>query len=367
MGGAEYQSHVLAEELSSRSGVEVFYLARRTAPNLGEPLPYTVRSIGSSRGIRRRAVAFDALELARVLRELRPDVIYEQMRQSYAAVCAQYARRAGIPFFVHIASEWDLDPSWIPLRISPNTPFDMLESITGSWGLRRSTHVIVQTEAQGRKLRERWNIEPAVLVRNFQPMPAMILPRPVGPLRVLWVGNIKEVKRPELYVELARSLRDNPDFHFDMVGRPWDHWRAAQFKADVAALPNLTYHGELKIERVNQMMSAATFFVNTSAHEGFSNTFIQAWAHGAVLLSVSVDPYEGMENMGIGFLTGDIPGMKAKLLELSADRDNLYALAAHSHRFACDNHSLGEGAKLADAILAAAKQAVGRVHSPAAS
>jgi len=319
MGGAEYQAHMLAEELCRRAGVEVFFLARH-APSAerASTLPYRIRRVGTAKGLRRRAVFFDAQELGRALNEIKPDVIYEQMKQSYTAVCARYARRARIPFFIHIASEWDLDPSWIPLRLSPNTPFDMVESIAGNWGLRRASHVIVQTEAQGRKLQRLWGRAPSILVRNFQPIPETMPPRPAGIINVLWVGNIKEVKRPELYIELARKFADRKDIHFDMVGRPWNHWRAEPFMATVAALPNLTYHGELPMTRVNELMSAASLYVNTSAHEGFPNTFVQAWAHGAVLLSLVVDPYEGPPMEGI-------------------DR-------------------LGEGMRLADAMLDAAKK-----------
>lgn len=359
MGGAEYQAHVLAEELSSRENVSVFYLARLTPTENTPQLPYTIRSIGNANGMRRRAVFFDAPQLARALRELRPDVIYEQMKQSYSAVCAHYARTARIPFFLHIASEWDLDPSWIRLRISPNTPFDIIESVSGNWGLRRASHVIVQTEAQGHKLRKHWGREPSILIRNFQPMPATLPARPLGPRRVLWVGNIKEVKRPELYVELARSFVDRSDLQFDMVGRPWNHWRAASFMKEVAELPNLRFHGELPIERVNELMSSASLYVNTSAHEGFPNTFIQAWAHGAVLLSIAVDPYDGMEHMGIGFCTGTLDAMKLKINELINDPARLRVIAEKSFKFAREHHSLGEGAKLADTMLNTARQAFG--------
>ena len=131
MGGAQYQGHLLAEEIARRPGVEVTYLARDLPP---EPLrakniPYALRCIGTSRGIRRRAVLFDAPELQRALRELEPHVIYQQMRQSYTAVCARYAREHGVPFFFQIASDIDLDGRWMRNHLSANTPFDIAESV----------------------------------------------------------------------------------------------------------------------------------------------------------------------------------------------------------------------------------------------
>src|SRR5579863_2495620 len=92
MGGAEYQTQLLAEELSRRPGVSVTYLARRVPPvDDARPSPYTIRRIGNAAGFRRRAVFFDAPDLRRALEELRPDVIYQKAKQSYTAVCAKYA------------------------------------------------------------------------------------------------------------------------------------------------------------------------------------------------------------------------------------------------------------------------------------
>ena len=49
MGGAEYQTQLLAEELSRRPGVSVTYLARRVPPvDDAQPSPYTIRRIGSA-------------------------------------------------------------------------------------------------------------------------------------------------------------------------------------------------------------------------------------------------------------------------------------------------------------------------------
>jgi glycosyltransferase involved in cell wall biosynthesis len=354
MGGAEYQTHLVAEELARRPGVTVHYLARRIPSSNSPLLPYNVRAIGSGAGIRRRAVFFDAFSLDKALMELRPDAIYQRMKQSYTAVCAWRARKLRVPFFFHVASEGDLTTAWLPSRLSLNSPFDLVESATGNWGIRHANRIIVQTDRQSRLLRERFARSAAAVVRNFQPLPAQLQQRPAGPLQVLWVGNIKEVKRPELYLELAESMSDRPDIHFHMVGRPWHHRRATPIMQKIAQLPNLTYHGELSIAAVSALMSAATFYVNTSSYEGFPNTFIQAWAGGAIVLSLVVDPYDGMQALGIGFRTGTLAAMRRTIDELSRLPDRRQEIARHSFEFAHKHHSPAEGARLADLILEAA-------------
>ena len=106
------------------------------------------------------------------------------------------------------------------MRPSINLPFDIAETLLGDWGVRRASQVIVQSAPQQRLLQRHYGRQADLLVRNFQPMPEVLLPMPAGPIRVAWVGNLKDVKRPQLFGDLARMFAGDARFHFDMVGRP---------------------------------------------------------------------------------------------------------------------------------------------------
>jgi glycosyltransferase involved in cell wall biosynthesis len=360
MGGAQYQGHLLAEEFARRDGVTVTYLARgvRLDRCIEEKISYAVRRIGTSAGIRHRAVLFDAPELWRALHDLTPDVVYQQMRQSYTAVCAHYARKVKIPFFFHIAHDFDLDPRWFANRVSANLPFDVAENALGLWGMRHASHIIAQSGRQGRLLEERIGRAADTIVRNFQPIPAHLPARPDGPLEVFWVANFKDVKRPELFVQLAESFVGRDDVKFTMAGRLSSHRRFTALMDRIERAPNIKYLGELSLEAVNQRMTKAGIHVSTSSHEGFPNTFIQAWAHGAVVMSLAVDPdEEGMEALGIGFCTGTLDRLKVIIDEMARSPARLRAVAERAFVFAEKNHSLAHGARLVDLMLDAAKQA----------
>jgi hypothetical protein len=356
MGGAEYQTQLLAEELSRRPGVSVMYLARRI-PNAAtaEKLPYGLRRVGNDAGIRRRAVFFDAPDLTRVFKELRPDVIYQQAKQSYTAVCAKYALRAGIPFFFHVAHDFDVNYHWITSRLSPNTPFDIVESLAGDWGIRHASHVIVQSERQGKLLEKRFGRTADLVVRNFQPLPQSLLVKPAGPMQVFWVANLKDFKRPALFVDLAESFAGRDDIAFIMAGRPPTQRRFAPLMARIPKVANLKYLGELPIDKVNEMMNQASVHVNTSSFEGFPNTFLQAWARGAVVTSLAVDPdAEGMENRSIGYCAGSMTRLHDIIDHLSHAPAQLQAVAKRAFAFVHEQHGLAHGARLADALVQAA-------------
>ncbi len=362
MGGAQYQGELLAEELARHPGAQVTYIARRADETRckAQGTPYAIRRIGRLGGIRNRAVFFDAGDLWRAFKEIAPDVVYQQMRQSYTAVCASYARRAGVPFFFHIASDQDLNPSWFPRRlISRRLPFHVVEAAAGIWGMKHASHVIAQTERQARILKERFDRNAAAIVRNFQPLPERLPAKPHdGVVRVFWLANLKDVKRPELFVELAERFAHRADLEFLMAGRPSQLSRHVALLERAASMPNLKYLGELSIDEVEREMARADVHVNTSRFEGFPNTFVQAWANGAVVATVSVDPEEeSMEWLGIGYCAGSLARLADLIDRLSRSPEERARVACRAFAFAQERHSMASATALARRMLDAAVEA----------
>lgn len=353
MAGAEYQTQLLTEELAARPGVRLTFLARRIPKGAAaEGINYTLRQIGSEKGLRRRAVFFDAGDLRRALEELKPDVIYQQSRQSYTAVCASYAKKAGIPCFFHIAHDFDLNYRWITLRYSPNTPFDLIECLAGMRGIRNASHIIVQTERQGRMLKENFGRDATTVVRNFQPLPDSLPQKPGGPMRVFFVANFKDFKRPWLFMDLAESFKGRTDLEFIMAGRPALERRFKPMMERIPGIPNLTYLGELPIVKVNEQMELADLHVNTSTFEGFPNTFLQAWGRGAIVTTLNVDPDEGMEQMGIGFCAGgSMQRLHDFVDEMSRSPERRRQIQQNAFEFVHEHHSMKHCARLASLIL----------------
>jgi hypothetical protein len=363
MAGAEYQTLLLTEELARRPGVRLTYIARRIpVGEAAKGIPYELRSIGTDQGIRNRAVFFDSGDLLRTLQELRPDVIYNQCRQSYTAVCAHYANQAGIPFFIHIAHDFDLNYRWLTMRYSFNTPFDLVETLTGIWGLKHASHVIVQTDRQGQVLKARYNRDFAAVIRNFQPLPDALPVKPEGPLKIFWVANLKDWKRPGLFLDLAESFAGRRDLEFIMAGRPAAERRLAPLMEKIRSSPYLKYLGELPIDRVNDLMSESAVHVNTSSFEGFPNTFLQAWARGAIVATMNVDPdVDRMEVLGIGYCAGgSLQRLHDFIDELSRSPDRREELMERAFAFVHEKHSMAQGVKLADLILGTAAEYISK-------
>jgi glycosyltransferase involved in cell wall biosynthesis len=357
MGGAEYQAHQLAEALARRDGVRVTYLSR-TVPDKAT-LPYQLRLMGDATGFRRRSTLFDARSLWATLKDVQPDVVYQRMKQGYTAVCAYYAQCAGIPMVFHAASEPDTDGRWFRKQLSANTPLDLLEVAAGNWGLRRAAHVIVQSEMQGTLLQRSFGREPSAVIPNSQPLPRDLPKKLAEGLRVLWVSNIKEVKRPDLFLDLAEQFCHRNDIEFWMVGRPGSHRSIKPTMGAIRRSTRIRYFGEVPIDRVNELMAQADVFVNTSSFEGSPNTFIQAWSRGAIVTSLAVDVDGGLEARGIGYCTGSVPRLVEVISRLADSPALRREISERAFAHVWQEHSGANLQRLADFVLGARAAGMG--------
>jgi glycosyltransferase involved in cell wall biosynthesis len=158
-----------------------------------------------------------------------------------------------------------------------------------------------------------------------------------GVARVVWIGNLKPLKRPELFIKLASSLRKSGAL-FTMIGRdPNTEW-SSQIKHSVAEVPNLEFLGELSIQHVNEILSESHILVNTSKYEGFPNTFIQAWMNRMPVVSIDIDPDDILTREGIGFVSRCFRDLTSNVRYLLDHEDVVKAMGEKAHEYALTNH-----------------------------
>jgi hypothetical protein len=181
------------------------------------------------------------------------------------------------------------------------------------FGLRRADAIIVQSESQ-RKLLESNHGRDSVLIPNFLDSEAVNLPE-TARTRVLWVGKHRAIKRPLLFVALARAL---PELSFTMIGPHFDDDNGLYDAVMEAAknLPNLEVLGFLPLQEVERHFDRASVFVSTSEAEGFPNVFLQAMRRGIPIVSF-VDP-DGIirSNPELGVVVDSEKGLLAAVQEL---------------------------------------------------
>jgi glycosyltransferase involved in cell wall biosynthesis len=109
-------------------------------------------------------------------------------------------------------------------------------------------------------------------------------------------------------LSLAKGLRAllpvitiSPRVHFEFVGEVLDN-EGASVARELRQLPNVTLTGPLGRRETLERIAAAKALVNTSPHEGFPNTFLEAWALGTPVISLYVDPGGVIRRNHLGYV-----------------------------------------------------------------
>lgn len=277
------------------------------------------------------------------LRRADADIYYVSIAGMPVGETVLFAHRHGRKTIYRVAHDADCDPRTLIIRYRRDRALYC-------WGLAHADLVLAQTTSQQRLLRERFE-------RTSRVIPSLAEAggrRPAFAERdidVLWVANIRDWKRPERLLELASRL---PQLAFHMVGGPCTD-AAALFesvRARAAALPNVHFHGHVPYTEIGRLFERTRVFAGTSDAEGFPNTYLQAWAHGAPVVAF-VDPESLIEEHGLGRPVSSVQEMAGAIAELASHETVWSETSARCGRYAdrrCDSETLV--APFVEALLA---------------
>jgi glycosyltransferase involved in cell wall biosynthesis len=217
------------------------------------------------------------------------DLYYTSCAGMHVGLLALFCARRGKPFVFRVASDTDCDASQLLVRFAR-------DRWLYTYGLKRAGAILAQSEQQA-----------AALARNFR-LPSRVASMLVEPpkpnagrdIDLLWIANIRQLKRPDRVFELARRL---PGARIHMVGGPLPGEAALfeEVQRRARAFPNLVFHGGLPYHATCELYGRARVFVNTSDIEGFPNSYLQAWSNGVpVVTLIDPDGVIARERLGIG-------------------------------------------------------------------
>jgi glycosyltransferase involved in cell wall biosynthesis len=337
-GGSELQYTIIEENLLTR-GFEVFYLFRSDEP-VSEVNCHTYRYL--FRKSYSRYCPTDAPKIFRLIGKLRPDVIYKRGINYISATGLYYARTHGARYIQHLAIDHDAGvPRTSVSRLGAG--FDLM---VNRYVINGADAIIAQAGYQDKALRESYNRTADAIIPNFVSVPEKI-PARAEQVQVLWVANLKESKRPELFIQLARAF-EHSQVRFVMIGRdPLNRW-SGELKLMIEDTANLDYRGERTLEEVIETMGRSHVFVNTSLHEGFPNTYLQAAVNRTPIVTLSVDPDGIIEANRMGYHSRTFEKLVADTRELIGNDDLRTELGENAFRYVTEVHGLHNIEKMID-------------------
>jgi hypothetical protein len=248
-------------------------------------------------------------KLLGALRRAAADVYYVSCAGAQVGQVAMWAARNDRRMIFRIASDADCEPD--RLLISFWRDRKLYE-----YGLRRAASILAQSARQQALMQRNYGLDSSVAYMLVD-APERELSLAERDISLLWVSNIQQLKRPEMFLELARHLKS---CSASMVGgtQPGAHDLYQEIRARAACVGNLTFNGALPYRATNRVFERARVFVNTSEIEGFPNTYLQAWIRGVPVVSF-FDPDDVIQREGLGHAVASLDEMVGAAQRLTSD------------------------------------------------
>jgi glycosyltransferase involved in cell wall biosynthesis len=210
--------------------------------------------------------------------------------------------------------------------------------------LRRTDAIVAQTEHQLDLVRRGLGSDHrATRIASFVEPADPVTQEPDG---FIWIGRLMPYKQPLEFVRLAEAL---PDRRFRMVyeegeqdpedDRAVSRQMLAELRSAARRLPNLELIGQVRRDRVLQLIERSFAVVSTSTHEGMPNVFLEAWARAVPVLSLQCDPGGQIAARAAGRVAAGSPGELARVADhLARDRSLRRELGRNGRRYVNEVH-----------------------------
>lgn len=337
-GGGELQIALLAKVLAN-SGHEVVIIDLMTDKDYVTRDGIKVVKIkGYQEGIRLfRFFTHRIPKLYENLKAQNADVYYSQIRDWRHILALWAARKTKGIFVIQLAS--DLDALGLKKRLKHDylTHFDglywflnaMLVELIFPRVVRKADMVLVQHEGQKQVLAKK-RIK-SIIFNNLIELNE--IPHEPAPVRTdfSYVGALDRRKGFAEFHELAKR---SPFATFKVVGSPRDRTGYKYFEK-LKSFKNVTLFGSLSHTETMKHIYNSKALISTSPMEGFPNIFIEAWACGLPVLSLSFDPGDVIKKENLGVVAdGDFD----KLTRAMASVENTDAFAKRARDYVENNH-----------------------------
>lgn len=307
IGGAELQQKYIGEELS-KLGHHVSYIVFDHGQSDEEIINGFVayKAFNPKRGTTGLRFFHPRLSgLWKALKRANADIYYCRCASWQVGVVAYFAKRFSKKCVFAGANA----PNFYPFA---KLNMNMRDKYLYRYGLKNADLVICQSPTQVRMLQQNYGIEGHMIPNIFPPLDRK---RMEDADKFVWISYIRDFKRPLMFLELAERV---PECEFVIVGDQAPGEKSLYRKVIERAnrLDNMKFLGFQSFEEVEELLDETLASVNTSAYEGFPNTYLQAWRRGIPVIT-TFDPDLDIEHRNLGFVVGSIEDLAEKVRLLS--------------------------------------------------
>jgi len=267
------------------------------------------------------------------------DIYYQRTAGAITGFVAAFSRSRRRLSVYAGAHDLDFDPDLPEIRYGR-------DRMLFRWGLRNVSGVVVQSKRQREALARHYGRDATVVPSCYGYTGKRS--RPGG--TILWAGTGKRIKRPELFIDLARRC---PDYRFRLVGGDvsQENHLFDRICREAETLPNVELTGFVPFMDVEKHFDEGSLLVNTSESEGFPNTFLQAWSRGMPTVSF-FDPDVRWKEHAVGEVVGSLDDMATYVQSLMSDEERWRRVSSVCREYFAVHHSVDRTVDAYEAMFA---------------
>lgn len=202
------------------------------------------------------------------------------------------------------------------------------------YGLRNASKIVVQSFEQQEQLLKYHSLK-STIIKNILPF-EVIENNDTKRDFILWVGSIGRVKQPEYLFDIAKALKNlkivviggsrGDDEYFSYIINSFKKFQ------------NIEYVGRKNRQELKEYYPKGIALINTSEREGFSNTWLEAWAHKVPVISLNVNPDNLLTKNKMGFHSKSISKMIEDIDLIQKSTEIRNELGKNGLRYVQENH-----------------------------
>lgn len=322
-GGAEVDLYFLATELAKDENFAVSFITA----DYGQEKNETINGVRIIKSLSlNKCPLIGAVRVWRAMKAASAQIYFQKVASWGTFLVALFCRLHEKTFIYRTAQQIECDGTYLKQNFVAGCAF--------RWSLANAAQVIVQNRIDQKGLEQTAGIHSAVIPNAHQ------LPMPGSAERdtILWVGRSTQVKRPELFIDLAKKM---PCEHFIMICQRGTGDRNYETLADRAGeVNNLQFMQRVPFSEIGKFFQRAKAFVNTSDAEGFPNTFIQACEFATPILSLNVNPDGFLDEFNCGICCNGDLNRFADSLALMLAEGRFIEMGKNARKYAEQNHDI---------------------------
>lgn len=323
-GGAEVDLYLLATELARDPDFDVRFIVG----DYGQPPHEEREGVHLVKSLRvDRNLMMQPGTLWGALRRADADIYMHEASSLATTFVAMYCHVNGRAFVYRTAATYETDGTYFRQnRI--RAPFVR-------WAFGRADVLLTQNDRDAENLSRHFGLSSTVIKNAARPASQV----PVEKKTVLWVGRSLPIKRPDLFLKLARELADCPFVMVCSRGTADQHYE--QLRQAAKGISNLTFIDYVPFHEIDRYFEQARIFVCTSDAEGFPNTFVQACKAGTAILSLNVNPDGFLDRYRCGVCANGDWQRFADTLRMWLTANEAEQLGQNGIAYIKENHDIG--------------------------